>query len=95
MNNAEKHWEQIESLKSKIQSGDAIVVIWMTEDVITRGESNDDLITPTHARTILHEIKRTHDRDNGITLDVIDDAIYDHFDELGITPPDIDGTAYK
>jgi len=77
-------WEHIKSLKEEFINGDAIAIIWTTEDVFTESENIDTKISEKEAQEILGILDRKHDASIGISWDTIschiDEIIHDNLD---------------
>ena len=71
-------WEHIKSLKEEFINGDAIAIIWTTEDVLTESENIDTEISEEEAQEVLGILDRTHDAMMGISWDTISC----HIDEI-------------
>lgn len=90
-------WEHIKSLKEEFINGDAIAVIWTTEDVFTESENYGDTdydhlqphidteISEEEAQKILEILDRKHDASIGISWDTIschiDEIIHDRIEK--------------
>ena len=78
-------WEHIKSLKEEFINGDAIAVIWTTEDVFTESENIDTEISEEEAQKILEILDRKHDASIGISWDTIschiDEIIHDRIEK--------------
>ena len=87
-------WEHIKSLKEDFINGDAIAIIWTTEDVFTESENYGDTdyaqvpidteISEEEAQKILEILDRKHDASIGISWDTIschiDEIIHDRME---------------
>ena len=81
---SKESWEHIKSLKEDFINGDAIAIIWTTEDVFTESENIDTEISEEEAQEILGILDRKHDASLGITWDTIschiDEFIHDRME---------------
>ena len=91
---SKESWEHIKSLKEDFINGDAIAVIWTTEDVFTESENYGDTdyaqvptdteISEEEAQKILEILDRKHDASIGISWDTIschiDEFIHDRME---------------
>jgi hypothetical protein len=77
-------WEHIKSLKGEFINGNAIAIIWTTEDVLTESENIDTEISEEEAQEVLGILDRTHDAMMGISWDTIrcyiNEIIHDNLD---------------
>ena len=77
-------WEHIKSLKEDFINGDAIAVIWTTEDVFTESENIDTEISEEEAQEILEILYQYYDASMGISWSTIschiDEFIHDRME---------------
>ena len=68
-----RDWGHVLKYKEDIINGDALVSIWLIEDIKTQAESNGRAtISDEDAREILSMVEGRHDACIGINWDVID-----------------------
>ena len=65
------HWDEVADLKREIECGEAIAIIWKTEDVIDLGEDEEIELSHEEAVDILLRAKRNHSACSGITWDTL------------------------
>ena len=77
-------WEHIKSLKEDFINGDAIAMIWTTEDVLGC-EDGTAKISEKEAQEVLGILDRKHDASLGISWDTIscyiDEIIHDRIEK--------------
>lgn len=66
--NSQNGWCDSDSL-------DEVHIIWCTEDVLAQAKEMNVKLTKKEARRILHDLKRHHDAQYGISWDSISNAI--------------------
>ena len=66
-------WDRkhVETYLKDIESGDAIAIIWTTEDVRLHAEELGAELTNDEAREVLYRVNRKHDANYGICWDVL------------------------
>ena len=72
---SKENWKHLKEYKSSVINGNAIMLVWQIQDVISKAAEIGTPVSNPEAREILESLKYSHE--HGLTWDTIESAIVD------------------